>query len=706
MYRKDGRYWDVIGEYTLGSPPVPANKSVYINHGRMRSSEQFFEHTDLPTAEEYEGWSMHKQETFANQEWDRRENGVWFMNKGEPTWIPGKYYFFLNYHKFSGQKPKYRNTHRRLYWVWCLFVMVHPKCLGLFVHTRRRFGKTAIAANIGWEGASGLKFFRMGIQSKTEDDARALFINEVRDPCMEMMVECPWFHQHTKGSNKPEREMVFDKPATSLRDASKNKQAARGGLKSKIDWRESTKTAYDSQGLRYFVNDEVGKKQVNDSWARHSVVSKQFYPDGEVIGKEFCMTTSDEDDDDAVGKAKEFWDNSDPAKLALRMGLARLFFPDNEGYMCDKYGYDTEQSLLDLDGERLAAEAEGVIAWIRRRRAYPRTIEEAHLPSAKVDCHFNQAHMSDVMTAIANYDGVNASPMVQRYDIAGEPGSYYFTKSANGPLYMSWLPPTDWLNKIRKVGTVQTALGIMPNYKPESTKFSGSADPFDNTSTLQTGSNGAMHVAYEWDSKMELLAGKSDYWPSHSFILEYAERPDDPDAYYGICLKVAMIFGCQFFCETNKVNFEKYFRLQGCGAFLAQQPVATMSERVKQFGSERTGAASSPRMIEEYMKAKKTFYQKYVGSHKSTDSPGNPYGAGFNDEGLAYDFRRMPFLRTINQDAWFNPADPISRRKSDLSVSHGFGLVKMTGFTIKPKTETQSKGLTMAGLASMMGMYN
>jgi hypothetical protein len=714
MYREKGKMWDQIGEYLLCSPPVPSDKSGFLNAGRMRASEQFFEHTDLPTPELYESWDEDKQQELADQERDRRTNGVWFMNNGVPTWIPGQYYFFLNYHRFKGTKPQYRDCHRQLYWVWVLFVLINPNCLGLFLHTRRRWGKTACAANIGWEAASGTKFFRVGIQSKTEDDSKALFLNEVRDQCMEMLVDCPWFYQHTSGSNKPNSELIFDKPASRAKGAAKDKDA-RGGLKSKIDWRESTNTAYDSQGLDYFINDEVGKKQIGDPWARHSIVSKQFYPSGPVVGKEFAMTTSDENDDDSVAKAKEFWDNSDPAKLAQRKGLARLFFPDIQGFECDKYGFDTQKSIDDLNAARAAAEAEGIVSWIRHRRAYPRTIEEAHLPSAKVDCHFNQAHIGDVMTAIAEYNAERPATeaLVKRYNIEGEPGKLYFTESSTGVFYMPWIPPAEWLNKIRQVGTVQTALGMMPRYKPEGTKFSTSADPFDNTTTLEAGSKGALHGAYEWDTKMEDMRGQPGYWPSHSFFVEYAERPDDPDTYYNHGLLLCMILGCKCFCETNKVNFEKHFRKMGCADFLARPPVATMSEAVKQVakaaaagGVERTGQASSPRAIEEYMKAKKTFYQKYVGTHKSHDSVGNPYGQGFNDEGLPYDFRRMPFLRTLDQDLRFNPADPHSRKTSDLSVSHGFGLVNMTGFTIKPKEQTSSKGLTLAGVRGMLrGMY-
>lgn len=696
--------WDSIGEYTLKSPPVP-DKATFLNPKTERQRDQKFQHTDLPSREEYEGWPRHKQQALEEQEWHRRDNGVWFWNDGVPTWIPGQYYYFLNYHRYGDEKPEYREAHRRLYWVWALKVLPDPNCIGLFLHTRRRWGKTSIAASIALEAASGIRNFRVGIQSKTEADAEALFLNEIQAPFLALQ-ECPWFLPQTAGTNKPKKELLFDTPANRKKGAANTPDRLRG-LRSKIDWREGNPTAYDSQGLRLFINDEVAKEQNHDPWARHSIVSKQFYPNGYVIGKEFAMTTSDENDDESVDVAVKFWQQSDPTLLPERKGMARYFVPDYEGYMVDAYGRDSAEGLADLDRERRAAELAGPIDWIRRRRAYPRTIEEAHLPSVKSDCVFNAAHIGDAMTCIAEHDMEHQQPLVKRYRIYGEPGKKALTEDANGPIYASWIPPAEWLNQIQQVGTVQTSLGEVPRYKPTGSKFGASADPFDTVTTLKEGSKGAFHIGYEWDTKMEDRRGQPGYWPSHGFIVEVAERPDDPDTYYQLCLDLCMWAGCKMFCETNKVDLEKHFRKHGCGDFLARQPVATMSDAVKQQAADplnkRTGAASSPRMIEEYTKAKVTFYQKYVGGPMSQDSVGNPYGPGYNDDGVPYDYRRMPFVRTMTQDLSFNPADSNIRKKSDLSVSHGFGLVHMTGFTIKPKTSASTGGLSIGSVKSVLG---
>ena len=1056
MVLAGGRMWDHIGEYHLCSPPIPKDKSGFLNPKTDRQRDQFFQHTKLPSRDEYEAWDLTRQQAFEAQEWDRRNNGVWFWNNGVATWIPGQYYFFLNYHRFGDDKPEYRNSHRRLYWVWALFVIPQRNCLGLFLHTRRRWGKclapgtqvrmfdgslrnvedvhigdqvmgvdstprnvvntysgldemyeivqnkgmnytvnsehivslrrnksttcsvtwkgvkhtyqsypqygdvanvptkellgksakfftqfsgykvavdypsrdvcldpyflgawlgdgtetrpaistvdpelrdmvydvakayglgvrmddsggtrcptysitsgmrggittelakafnayglfgnkhipndylvndretrlqvlagimdtdahyaagvfnvfqkreriiddtkalaeslgfrcvkslvtkkiksigfegkyfklsvfgrvdtiptrlprkqavcnktkdplltkinevrsvgigryygftidgdnlflledgtvthnTSIAASIGLEAASGIRNFRVGVQSKTDDDAQELFLNEIQAPFIAMQ-DCPWFLPQTAGTSKPKSELLFDTPANRKKGAGNVPDKLRG-LRSKIDFRESTDTAYDSQKLNYFINDEVGKKQRFDPWARHSIVSKQFYPNGVVIGKEFAMTTSDENDDDSVAMAKAFWDQSDPALLAKRKGLARLFFPDIEGFIVDKYGYDTAASIQDLNDERVAAEQAGVVDWIRRRRAYPRSISEAHLESVRPDCIFNQQHIGDCQTAIADHDATHAVPLVQRYKLSEDPatGQVYATPDAAGVFWMSWLPPASWLNKCKKIGTVTTKRGDVPRLKPESDHLFGvTADPFDARETENAGSKGALHAAFRFNLEMEGRIGEPGYWPSHSFFVEYAERPDNPDTYYEHAWLLCRWLGCSLFRETQKDNIGEYFIACGGQDFLAHAPVATLSEFQKKKTTKKTGAASSPLFIQQYTGAKTTFYQKYVGGPTSVDAPGGQ--PGVNSDGLPYDYRRMPFTRTMAQDIVFDPTNPTVRKKSDLSVSHGFGCVHITGFIIQPASG-RKKGLSLKTVAKTRRMY-
>ena len=720
MWREKGRMWDEIGEYTLCSPPVPSDKSTFLNAGRMRAADQYFEHTDLPTRAEYEAWPLWKQDQLADQEWERRENGVWFYNYGTPTYINGRHYFYLNYHRYGVSKPDFREAGRRFYW-WWEHVMQAINCTGGYLHTRRRDGKTSRFASIGIEGATRIKFFRFPIQSKNEDSAETVYTKEIL-PTIAALKECPWFMPEMAGSSRPKREIIFDTPVRQGRGAGSTPDRVKG-LGSRIWWAESTENAVDGDGATYHLNDEVAKKQRFNSYARMSVVSKQFEPDGIVVGKGANTSTSDEDDDDAVGMGAMFWNNSDQTKIGpngqnpddpmarTASGLFHHFVPAPEGMLCDRYGRDTDAGLQYFLKRREAV-AHDPILLLREMRANPFTIAEALLPSIKTDCLFNQGHIGDCQRAIAEYDAERpaSQSLVRRYRLYGEPGNIRATEDPTGRFYMSWLPPADWLNQVQQVGYVQTAKGEVARYKPKSDKFGVGADPFDNVRTLKEGSRGACHGFYGWDVKMEDIRGQYGYWPSYSFFVEYAERPDDPDTYYEDVRMLCLWLGCKLFCEIQKVNLEKHFRVMGCGDFLARQPVATMSEAVKQAvkdpNNERTGGASSLPMIEQYTKAKITYYQKFVGGPTSKDSVGNPHGEGFNDDGVPYDFRRMPFQRTMSQDIGFNPADPAIRKKSDLSVSSGFTLIHMTGFTMKPRTTSSKGGLSLQGIRGMTGsMY-
>jgi hypothetical protein len=86
------------------------------------------------------------------QEKDRRLNGVWFFNNGEPTWITGDHYYFLMYarmqrHDGEGLFGDYREFQADY------FRLIHhcrtsPNILGLFASKAKKTGIT----NAHWSG--------------------------------------------------------------------------------------------------------------------------------------------------------------------------------------------------------------------------------------------------------------------------------------------------------------------------------------------------------------------------------------------------------------------------------------------------------------------------------------------------------------------------------------------------------------------------
>lgn len=83
-------------------------------------------------------------ERYRRQEWWRRVNGVWFMNEGEPTYITGHHYFYLQWSKFDHPSnegyPNYYEFSRDNFYIrdWC---ENNPCSLGYIMIASRGTGK-------------------------------------------------------------------------------------------------------------------------------------------------------------------------------------------------------------------------------------------------------------------------------------------------------------------------------------------------------------------------------------------------------------------------------------------------------------------------------------------------------------------------------------------------------------------------------------
>lgn len=127
--------------------------------------EQIWQRQFLP--DDYEIWvrdEKSKQEIDANyvnyelekyrqQEWHRRLYGIWYYINGKPVYIPGSYYFFLNWWEIKEGYPEYRRVdlYYFYHWQYCVY---DPLCYGKIQATKRRGAKTVKAACICYERVS------------------------------------------------------------------------------------------------------------------------------------------------------------------------------------------------------------------------------------------------------------------------------------------------------------------------------------------------------------------------------------------------------------------------------------------------------------------------------------------------------------------------------------------------------------------------
>ena len=115
---------------------------------------------------------------YIEEEFNRRENGHWFLNNGVPTYITGTHYMYLQWTKIDVGHPDFREANRIffLYWEAC---KVDKRSFGMCYLKIRRSGFSFMSSAEGVNKATITKDSRIGILSKTGSDAKKMFTDKV-----------------------------------------------------------------------------------------------------------------------------------------------------------------------------------------------------------------------------------------------------------------------------------------------------------------------------------------------------------------------------------------------------------------------------------------------------------------------------------------------------------------------------------------------
>ena len=76
---------------------------------------------------------------FIDQEFKRRDEGFWFMNNGEPTYITGSHYMYLQWSKIDVGAPDFREANR-LFFIFWEACKADKRCYGMCYLKNRRSG--------------------------------------------------------------------------------------------------------------------------------------------------------------------------------------------------------------------------------------------------------------------------------------------------------------------------------------------------------------------------------------------------------------------------------------------------------------------------------------------------------------------------------------------------------------------------------------
>ena len=279
---------------------------------------------------------------YIEDEFNRREDGMWFMNDGQPTYITGSHYMYLQWSSIDVGYADYREANRIffIFWEACKADM---RAFGMIYLKIRRSGFSFMSSSECVNIATLARDSRVGILSKTGADAKKMFTDKV----VPINSRLPFFFRPIMdGMDKPKTELAYRVPASKI---TKKNMSTVGdndvlGLDTTIDWKNTEENSYDGEKLLFLAHDESAKWTKPNNILNNWRVTKTCLRVGsKIIGK--CMMGSTSN---ALSKGgdnyKKLYEDSNVlnrnANGQTKSGLYSLFIPmewNMEGFI-DRYG--------------------------------------------------------------------------------------------------------------------------------------------------------------------------------------------------------------------------------------------------------------------------------------------------------------------------------------------------------------------------------
>lgn len=547
---------------------------------RRKSLPKFFELVEF----DKEGNALlnSEQYEYASIEVERCRNGFWFYNNGQPTFITGKHYFYLQWWKLEDDiYADYRDTDRRYFLYLNHWENIHW-CLGIVRGKKRREGATSQAtSNIVYECIFFKNSF-CGLTSKTQVDAKAAFTNMISFGYRQL----PVFLKPKQLNNKDSvSELVFAHKSVDIKGGKGNVIDTDTGHRSKVDYRAPSLNAYDSGRLSRGLFDEGGKftKEVPFS-TFISIVSKTLVKGAKRVGFIECPSTSNSMTSGGE-EFKKVWDSADHIKHPKTPNrLVKYFTPAYDGYLgfIDKYGFSViepptkEQydylvenyvGVGDLNEEDIKLGARQYL--LEKRKQLEGTALEEEIRMNPFDeremfmlrnnnCHFDAVLLNELYETAK----VNEKDVVEYGNYTwenGEPFTKVIWESCSKE-HARWhraknfkLPTGD---TVRRVGELYVPINHI--------QFVSGCDPFQNNVVESgAGSKASSGVLNRYEE------GTNDFIFDKMIVCKYLARPPMAKLFHMDMILQCFAYGTQILVEAKMDGgLRDYFIDNNCEPFL------------------------------------------------------------------------------------------------------------------------------------------
>jgi len=622
--------------------------------------------------EEYPLDFKEKWYDYIDKEFTRREEGFWFINKGNPTYITGTNYMYLQWSKIDVGQPDFRESNRLFYIFWeaC---KADKRSYGMCYLKNRRSGFSFMSSAESVNLATISTDSRFGILSKSGPDAKKMFTDKV----VPISVNYPFFFKPIQdGMDRPKTELAYRVPAskfTRRKLDSNEKLQEITGLDTTIDWKNTGDNSYDGEKLKLLVHDESGKWERPTNILNNWRVTRTCLRLGSrVIGK--CMMGSTSNALDKGGaNFKKLYNDSDVtqrnANGQTRSGLYSLFIPmewNYEGYI-DSYGFPVfntpKEGVEDPHGTKIT---QGVIEYWDNEveglksdqdslnefyRQFPRTTKHAFRDESKQSL-FNLTKIYEQIDF--NEDLKNSIKVTKgsfQWENAKQDTKVIFVPNKDGRFLVTWVPPVNLQNKrYIKNGTNHPGNGHCGAF---------GCDPYDISGTVDgRGSKGSLHGLTKFS--MEDV-------PPNMFFLEYIARPQTAEIFFEDVLMACVFYGMPILAENNKPRLLYHFKRRGYRGYSINRP----DRKYNKLSVTERELGGIPNSSEDIKQAHAAAIETYINDFVGLKETG--YGDTY-------------FQRTLEDWAKF---DINNRTKHDASISSGLALMACNKHRYAPNAPRQ-----------------
>ena len=616
---------------------------------------------------------------YIDEEFKRRDEGFSFVNKGNPTYITGSHYMYLQWSKIDVGAADFRESNR-LFFIFWEACKADQRCYGMCYLKNRRSGFSFMASSELVNQATISSDSRFGILSKSGADAKKMFTDKV----VPISVNYPFFFKPIQdGMDRPKTELAYRVPASKLTrrklDQGQGPEELEG-LDTTIDWKNTGDNSYDGEKLKLLAHDESGKWERPDNILNNWRVTKTTLRLGSrIVGK--CMMGSTSNALDKGGaNFKKLYEDSDVTKRnrngQTSSGLYSLFIPmewNYEGFI-DSYGnpvFDTpEEQVEGPYGEIID---QGVIEHWQNEvdglkndqdslneyyRQFPRTEQHAFRDEAK-ESLFN---LTKIYEQIDYNEEVQNGMQVTQGNFQWENGqqdsNVIFAPNKNGRFRISWVPPKNLQNRvIVKNGIKYPGNEHVGAFGCDSYDISGTVD--------KRGSKGSLHGLTKFSMEDA---------PSNMFFLEYIARPQTAEIFFEDVLMALVFYGMPLLAENNKPRLLYYLKRRGYRGFSMNRPDKLWNK----LSVTEKDIGGIPNSSEDIKQAHAAAIESYIENY-----------VGQVTEGVYGD---IYFQKTLEDWAGFNINN---RTKFDATISSGLAIMACNKNRYRPSAERVVKSVPL-----------